>query len=68
MENTQMRELGQSSTKYHQLAKMFALRDYYLSEKVCENKKSVVHREAREDDKLPVLVRILKPEYALMKN
>ena len=34
MENTQVEESGQSSTKYHQLARMFALRDYYLSEKV----------------------------------
>lgn len=68
MENTQMKELGQSSTRYSQLVRMFALRDYYLSEKVYENKKSVVHREAREDDKLPVVVRILKPEYAPMKN
>jgi hypothetical protein len=68
MENTQVEESGQSSTKYHQLARMFALRDYYLSEKVYENKKSVVPQGAREDDKLPVLVRLLKPEYAPMKN
>ncbi len=59
MENTQMKELGQSSTKYHQLARMFALRDYYLSEKVYENKKSVVHREAREDDKLSGIIKAL---------
>ncbi len=59
MENTQMKELGQSSTKYHQLVRMFALRDYYFSEKVYENKKSVVPREAREDDKLPGIIKAL---------
>lgn len=62
MENTQVEESGQSSTKYHRSARMFALRDYHLSEKVYENKKLVMHRRVREDDKPPVLVRLLKPE------
>ena len=62
MENTQVEESGQSSTKYHRSARMFALRDYHLSEKVYENKKLVIHRGVREDDKPPVLVRFLKPE------
>ena len=56
MENTQVEESGQSSTKYHRSARMFALRDYHLSEKVYENKKLVIHRGARKDDKMPVLV------------
>jgi len=62
MENTQVEELGQSSTKYHRSARMFVLRDYHLSEKVYENKKLVIHRGARKDDKMPVLVGLLKPE------
>ena len=62
MENTQVEELGQSSTKYHRSARMFALRNYHLSEKVYENKKLVIHRGVREDDKPPALVRLLKPE------
>lgn len=62
MENTQVEESGQSSTKYHGSARMFALRDYHLSEKVYENKKLVIHRGVREDDKMPVLVELLKPK------
>jgi hypothetical protein len=42
---------------------MSALRDYHLSEKVYEDKRSVIYRGIREDDKLPVLVRLLKPEH-----
>jgi hypothetical protein len=34
----------------------------FLSEKVYENK-SIIHRGVREDDKLSVFVRLLKPEY-----
>jgi len=63
MENTQVEESGQSSTKYHRSARMFALRDYHLSKKVYENKRTVIYRRIREDDKLPVLVRLLKPEF-----
>jgi hypothetical protein len=62
MENTQAEKLGQSSTKYHRSAKMFTMRDYHLSEEVHENKNLVLYRGVREDDKPPVLVRLLKPE------
>ena len=62
MENAQAEKSGQSSTRYHRSARMFALRDYHLSEKVYENKKLVIHRGAKKDDKMPVLVGLLKPE------
>ena len=42
---------------------MFALRDYHLSKKVYENKRTVIYRGMREDDKLPVLLKLLKPEH-----
>ena len=42
---------------------MFALWGYHLSEKVYENNRTVIYRGIREDDKLPVLVRLLKPEH-----
>lgn len=42
---------------------MSALRDYHLSKKVYENKRTAIYRGMRDDDKLPVLVKLLKPEH-----
>jgi len=43
---------------------MLALWGYHLSEKVYENKRTVIYRGIREDDRPPVLVRLLKPEHS----
>jgi len=42
---------------------MSALQDCHISKKVYENKRAVIYRGMREDDKLPVLVKLLKPEH-----
>ncbi len=54
MENTQVEELGQSSTKYFHSAIMFLLRDYHLSWKVDG---TIIYNISgvRGDDNLPVL-------------
>jgi hypothetical protein len=54
MENTQVEELGQSSTKYFHSAIISLLRDYHLSWKVDG---IIIYNisEVRGDDNLPVL-------------